>query len=246
MLLPNNKKRLQAENFLPRTLIVVVPSLVTPFIGHQPFTIFALNKSIKSSPWVSIIAKLTFFASFFGRGNLLNSSSKLPDKKVIVQSKPRSLLTSLLLNGFQVNDSAIQTLVCSLQWYKFFNFIDCYLKVTKLWQKIKNHFLEIVHCTCNTTFLYQNLMGNPKKQKKPRKFTSILAATHVFLWSYIILISEHKYLWKIGNFFKKFKLCLVSSIKYLNVYEISLPPGSKFTPFPIYSEDKIWILYERK
>ena len=46
-------------------------------------------------------------------------------------------------------------------------------------QKI-HHFLEIVQYTCNTTFLYQNLMGDPNKQKKC-KFASILAATRVLL-----------------------------------------------------------------
>ena len=46
-------------------------------------------------------------------------------------------------------------------------------------KKLKTHFLEIVQYTCNTTFLYQNLMGSPKEQKK-YKFPSILAATYVF------------------------------------------------------------------
>ena len=45
-----------------------------------------------------------------------------------------------------------------------------------------HHFLEIVQYTCNTTFLYQNLMGNPpKKNNKKYKFAGILAATRVFL-----------------------------------------------------------------
>ena len=51
-------------------------------------------------------------------------------------------------------------------------------------------------------------------------------------------------------FFKKFKLGLVFSIKYSNIYLISLPPSSKLTLFPIYTEDKIlskysWVSYER-
>ena len=40
------------------------------------------------------------------------------------------------------------------------------VEVTKLWQKIKvYHFLEIVQYTCSTTFLYQNLIREPKKTK---------------------------------------------------------------------------------
>ena len=49
----------------------------------------------------------------------------------------------------------------------------------------------------NTTFLYQNLMGNPKKKQKKSKFPNILTATNVFLWSCINLISEHKKLSRI-------------------------------------------------
>ena len=44
-----------------------------------------------------------------------------------------------------------------------------------------HHFFEFVQYPCNTTFLYQNLMGNPpKKQEQKCKFPIILAATHFF------------------------------------------------------------------
>ena len=68
--------------------MVLAPSSVSSFIGHQPFTVFALNKSISSSPSAFNIAKFAFFASFFGRGNLPKSSSKLPNKQnVLIKTK---------------------------------------------------------------------------------------------------------------------------------------------------------------
>ena len=66
---------------LPFTLMVVVPSSVSSFIGHHPFTVLAWNKSISSSSSAFIIAKFAFFASFFGRGNFPRSSSKLPNRQ---------------------------------------------------------------------------------------------------------------------------------------------------------------------
>ena len=60
-----------------------------------------------------------------------------------------------------------------------------------------HHFLEICQYTCNTIFLYQNLMGDPQNNLKKCKFPGILAATHVFLRPYINLISEYKNLSKI-------------------------------------------------
>ena len=44
-----------------------------------------------------------------------------------------------------------------------------------------HHFLEIVQYICNITFLYQNLMGDPKKHFKKCKFPNILAATYVLV-----------------------------------------------------------------
>ena len=95
-----------------------------------------------------------------------------------------------------------------------------------------HHFLEIVQYTCNTTFLYQNLIGNLKKQKM--QISKYFSCYICFLWSCIDLTSKHKYLWKIHKMLFKFKLCLV------------LPPESKFTIFNKYSENKLlssWVSY---
>ena len=64
--------------------------------------------------------------------------------------------------------------------------------VTKLWQK-NHHFFEIVQYTCNTTSLYQNLMGNSKTQKMEiSKYFSCY--TRFFMMMY--MIGKHKNLLK--------------------------------------------------
>ena len=68
-----------------------------------------------------------------------------------------------------------------------------------------HHFLEIVQYTCNTTFLYQNLIGNLKKQKM--QISKYFSCYICFLWSCIDLKSKHKYLWKIHKMLFKFKFC---------------------------------------
>ena len=54
-------------------------------------------------------------------------------------------------------------------------------KKTKI---IIHHFLEIVQYICNTSFLYQNLMGNPKNKRK-YKFPSIFTDTQVFFYDHV-------------------------------------------------------------
>ena len=69
-------------------------------------------------------------------------------------------------------------------------------------------FLEIVQYMCNTTFLYQNSMENPKKKKqyKNMQISKYFSGCKIFfLWSCLNLISVHKNLPNKRSFFFKFK-----------------------------------------